>query len=81
MRRLALLKSDKTWAQSEDRVVTYEVLRQKNNFDLSAQIETNAKAITMYPGQGYQDSGYPDCIISPTASVSGDASCTSPTGQ
>lgn len=81
MRRLKLLKSDSTWAQSEDRVVTYETLRLQNNFDLSAKIETNSKAAVMYPGQGYQDSGYPDCIIAPTGTVTGDASCTSPTGQ
>jgi chitosanase len=81
MRRLALLKSDPTWAKAEDRVTTYEQLRLDNNFDLSAQIRTNAKAITMYPGQGYMDSGYPDCIIAPNGAVSGDASCTSPVGQ
>jgi len=81
MRRLALLKSDSTWAQSEDRVVTYERLRLDGNFDLAAQIRTNSKAVTMYPGQGYVDSGYPDCTIAPNGAVSGDAACTSPTGQ
>jgi chitosanase len=81
MRRLALLKSDATWAQSEDRVTTYEQLRRDGNFDLGPQIRTNAKAVTMFPGQGYVDSGYPDCIIAPDGAVSGDASCTSPTGQ
>jgi hypothetical protein len=81
MRRLALLKSDSTWADAVDRVTTYEQLRLQNNFDLGAAIETNAKATTMYPGKGYKDSGYPDCTISPAGAVGGDASCTSATGQ
>ena len=81
MRRLALLKADATWAQSEDRVVTYERLRLDGNFDLGAQIRTNAKAITMFPGQGYVDSGYPDCTISATGVAAGDASCTAQVGQ
>lgn len=76
MRRLKLLESDATWSASEDRVVTYEQLRLQNNFDLAAKIETNAKAFQMYPGQGYKDSGYPDCVIAPNGDVSGDASCT-----
>jgi chitosanase len=81
MRRLKLLKSDATWVQSEDRVVTYERLRLDNDFDLGAQIRTNTKAVTLFPGQGYVDSGYPDCIIAPAGAVSGDAACTSPIGQ
>ncbi len=80
-RRLKLLKGDATWKESVDRVTTYEQLRLQNNFDLGSEIRTNAKAVTMYPGQGYIDSGYPDCKISSTATVSGDASCTSPAGQ
>jgi chitosanase len=81
MARLAVLKADKTWADSVDRVTTYEQARLDGNFDLSAKIETNAKAVTMYPGQGYKDSGYPDCVLDAAGAVSGDASCTSPTGQ
>ncbi len=81
MRRLALLKADATWAQSEDRVVTYERLRLDGNFDLGAQIRTNSKAITMFPGQGYVDSGYPDCTISAAGVAGGDASCTAQVGQ
>src|SRR5206468_2947025 len=49
--------------------------------DLGAAIETNAKAIRMYPGKGYKDSGYPDCTISPAGAVGGDAACTSAPGQ
>ena len=81
LRRLELLKSDATWATSEDRVVTYERLRLDGDFDLGAQIRTNAKAVTMFPGHGYVDSGYPDCTISPAGAVSGDAACTSQVGQ
>ncbi len=81
MRRLALLKSDATWKTSEDRVVTYERLRLDGNFDLGATIRTNTKAVTMFPGQGYIDSGYPDCTISTTGAASGDASCTAQVGQ
>jgi chitosanase len=77
-RRVALLKSDATWAQSVDRVANYEALRLAKNFDLSQAIETNAKAATLYPGQGLADSGYPDCVISTSGAVSGAADCTNP---
>ncbi len=81
LRRLATLKADPTWAQSEDRAATYEALRTQANWDLSLAIVTDAKAKTLYPGKGYKDSGYPICTISPAAVVSGDPLCTSPTGQ
>ena len=81
LRRLALLGGDPTWADAVDRVTTYEQLRKQGNFDLSGTIRTDAKAVKMYPGQGYKDSGYPDCTIAADGTVTGDAACTSATGQ
>ena len=46
-----------------------------------AVIPRATKAVTMFPGQGYIDSGYPDCTISTTGAASGDASCTAQVGQ
>lgn len=81
LRRLTLLKSDATWAESVDRVAVYEALRAQNNWDLSQPIVTSAKAKNLYPGKGYKDSGYPKCTIAVDGSLSGDPSCTSPTGE
>jgi chitosanase len=81
LRRLQLLGSDPTWADAVDRVTTYEQLRKQGNFDLSGVIRTDAKAVKMYPSKGYKDSGYPDCSIAPDGTVTGDAACTSATGQ
>lgn len=75
--RAALLKSDSTWADSEDRVANYEALRQAGNWDLSKPITTSAKATKLY-GSGYKDSGYPKCVIAADGSVTGDAACTDP---
>ena len=80
LRRLATLKADPTWAQAVDRAAEYEALRLAGNFDLGAAIVTDAKAVTMFPGKGYTDSGYPKCTIATAGAVSGDAACTSPTG-
>jgi chitosanase len=80
VRRLAALKADPTWAQAVDRAAEYEKLRLAADWDLGAPIVTDAKAVTMFPGQGFKDSGYPKCTIAADGTVSGDAACTSPTG-
>jgi chitosanase len=79
-RRLQALKADATWADAVDRVALYEKVRAQGNFDLASEIVTDAKAVKMFPGAGYKDSGYPRCVIATTGAVSGDAACTSPTG-
>lgn len=81
LRRLASLKADATWAESVDRAAVYEGLRTQGNWDLSLPIATNIKAKNLYPGKGYKDSQYPQCTIAPDASLSGEASCSSATGE
>jgi chitosanase len=76
--RLALLKSDATWADAVDRVANYEAQLRANNLTLAQPVTTSAKAKTMFPGQGFKDSGYPKCTIAPDATVTGDHDCTNP---
>jgi chitosanase len=80
-RRLTTLNNDRNWSSTVDRAAQYEQMRRDADWDLGAQFETNAKAAQMFPNAGYKDSGYPDCIISSSGAVSGDAICTSPTGR
>jgi chitosanase len=75
-RRLAALKVNADWKFSVDRAVQYQSMRSSGNWDLSAEIITDAKAVNVYPGAGYIDSGYPRCIIAGDGTVSGEASCT-----
>lgn len=79
-KRLAVMKADTTWAEAVDRVAEYESLRALGNWDLQQTIVTNAKAMKLFPGNGFADSGYPICDIAPDGSVSGDPACTSATG-
>jgi chitosanase len=75
-RRLDTLKANADWKFSVDRAVQYQSMRSSGNWNLSAEIITDAKAVNMYPGAGYIDSGYPRCIIAGDGTVSGEASCT-----
>ena len=74
--RAATLSADKTWTEAVDRAAEYEKMRRAGNWELAADIVTDAKAYVLFPEGGYKDSGYPVCTIRADGSVRGEPACT-----
>jgi chitosanase len=80
--RLDVLRKDRTWALSVDRVAPYEAARRARNVDFSQPVDTGVKSASFWPNLKLIDSRAPRCRLAlvdgGTLQVTGDTPCTEP---